>query len=53
MHCSNLAADGLRRAIVDYLKKNGRMDRIKELGLEKELEKMEKPDDHGELCENV
>jgi nitrogen fixation NifU-like protein len=53
MHCSNLAADGLRRAIVDYLKKNGRMDRIKELGLEKELEKMEKFDDHGELCENV
>jgi nitrogen fixation NifU-like protein len=24
MHCSNLAADGLRKAIEDYLKKNGR-----------------------------
>ena len=55
MHCSNLAADGLRRAIVDYLKRNGRIDRIRELGLEKELEKMEKGelDDHGELCEGV
>ncbi len=53
MHCSNLAADGLRRAIVDYLRRNNRMDKIKELGLEKELEKMEKGelDDHGELCE--
>jgi nitrogen fixation NifU-like protein len=53
MHCSNLAADGLRRAIVDYLRRNDRIDRIKELGLEKELEKMEKGemDDHGELCE--
>jgi nitrogen fixation NifU-like protein len=53
MHCSNLAADGLRRAIVNYLKNNGMMDRIRKLGLEKELEKMEKGDmdDHGELCE--
>jgi nitrogen fixation NifU-like protein len=53
MHCSNLASDGLRRAIADYLKKNGRLDKIRELGLEKELEKMEKGemDDHGELCE--
>ncbi len=55
MHCSNLAADGLRRAIVDYLRRNNRMDKIKELGLEKELEKMEKGelDNHGELCEGV
>ncbi|WP_290596206.1 MULTISPECIES: Fe-S cluster assembly scaffold protein NifU [unclassified Archaeoglobus] len=53
MHCSNLAADALRRAIVDYLRKNGKFDKIKELGLEKELEKMEKgeTDDHGEYCE--
>ncbi|AAB90674.1 Fe-S cluster assembly scaffold protein NifU [Archaeoglobus fulgidus] len=53
MHCSNLAADALRRAIVDYFRKNGKIDKIKELGLEKELEKMEKGemDDHGEYCE--
>ncbi len=53
MHCSNLAADALRRAIVDYLRKNEKFDKIKELGLEKELEKMEKGemDDHGEYCE--
>jgi nitrogen fixation NifU-like protein len=54
MHCSNLAADGLRRAIVDYLKKRGEMDRIKELGLERDLEKMEKgeeDDEHEETCE--
>jgi nitrogen fixation NifU-like protein len=53
MHCSNLAADALKRAIVDYLRKTERYDRIKELGLEKELEKMEKGeiDNHGEYCE--
>ncbi len=38
MHCSNLAAAALRRAIADYLRKNGRFNKIKELGLEKELE---------------
>lgn len=53
MHCSNLAADALKRAIVDYLRKNGKFDKIKELGLERELEKMEKGemDNHGEYCE--
>lgn len=53
MHCSNLAADALKRAIVDYLRKNGKFDKIKELGLEGELEKMEKGemDNHGEYCE--
>jgi len=57
MHCSNLAADALRRAIVDYLRKKGEFERIKQLGLEKELEKMEKGEEgeeeheHGEVCE--
>ncbi len=35
MHCSNLAADALRRAIADYLKKQGREKELKELGLDK------------------
>ena len=55
MHCSNLAADALRRAIVDYLRKKGDFERIKQLGLEKELERMEKGEEdeheHGEVCE--
>ncbi len=53
MHCSNLAADALRRAITDYLKRMGHVDKIKELGLEKELEKLEsgEVDDHEEVCE--
>lgn len=29
MHCSNLAADGLHAAILDYYKKNGREDMLK------------------------
>ncbi len=55
MHCSNLAADALRKAIVDYLRKQGDFERIKQLGLEKELEKMEKGEEdeeheeHGEV----
>ena len=55
MHCSNLAADGLKRAIVDYLRKKGDFEKIKELGLEKELEKLEKGESeeehHDESCE--
>jgi nitrogen fixation NifU-like protein len=30
MHCSNLAVDALQRAIIDYLKKQGRSDEIEE-----------------------
>lgn len=41
MHCSNLASDALRMAITDYLRKNNRIDEIKELGLEKELERLQ------------
>ncbi len=53
MHCSNLAADALKLAIVDYLKKRGRYDKIKELGLERELNKIEKgiSEEQSESCE--
>lgn len=52
MHCSNLAADALRMAITDYLRKNNRMEEIKELGLEKELERLESgKTDEEEHCE--
>lgn len=49
MHCSNLAADALKRAIADYLKKAGRIDDLKKLGLDN-LPDEEEHDDHGELC---
>jgi len=56
MHCSNLAADGLRLAVVDYLRKKGDIERIRALGLEKELEKLEKGEtdedhEHEGACE--
>ncbi len=49
MHCSNLAADALKRAIADYLKKQGREDDLKRLGLDN-LPEEDEHDDHGELC---
>ncbi|MBE8540638.1 Fe-S cluster assembly scaffold protein NifU [Geoglobus acetivorans] len=49
MHCSNLAADALKRAIADYLKKNGRVEDLKRLGLDN-LPDEDEHDDHGELC---
>ncbi len=49
MHCSNLAADALKRAIADYLKKQGREDDLKKLGLDN-LPDEEEQDNHGELC---
>ncbi len=49
MHCSNLAADALKRAIADYLKKQGREDDLKKHGLDN-LPDEEEHDDHGELC---
>ncbi|AIY90130.1 Fe-S cluster assembly scaffold protein NifU [Geoglobus acetivorans] len=49
MHCSNLAADALKRAIADYLKKNGREEDLKRLGLDN-LPDEDEHDDHGELC---
>jgi len=49
MHCSNLAADALKRAIADYLKKQGRDEDLKRLGLDS-LPDEEEHDDHGELC---
>ena len=49
MHCSNLAADALHAAIVDYLNKN---DRLEEFGISKEeaekiLNPGEEEHDHG------
>jgi len=49
MHCSNLAADALKRAIADYLKKAGRIEDLKRLGLDN-LPEEDEHDDHGELC---
>lgn len=49
MHCSNLAADALKRAIADYLKKAGRIEDLKKLGLDN-LPEEDEHDDHGELC---
>lgn len=49
MHCSNLAADALKRAIADYLKKSGREEDLKRLGLDN-LPEEDEHDDHGELC---
>ncbi len=49
MHCSNLAADALKRAIADYLKKAGRLEDLKRLGLDN-LPDEDEHDDHGELC---
>ena len=49
MHCSNLAADALKRAIADYLKKAGRFEDLKRLGLD-DLSDEDEHDDHGELC---
>ncbi len=49
MHCSNLAADALKRAIADYLKKTGRLEDLKRLGLDN-LPDEDEHDDHGELC---
>ncbi len=49
MHCSNLAADALKRAIADYLKKQGREEDLKRLGLDN-LPEEDEHDDHGELC---
>ena len=52
LHCSNLASDALRKAITDYFRKTGQMDRIKEFGLEKELQALEgKEEKHEEVCE--
>jgi len=49
MHCSNLAADALKRAIADYLKKQGREEDLKRLGLDN-LPDEDEHDDHGEIC---
>ncbi len=49
MHCSNLASDALKRAIADYLKKRGREEDLKRLGLDKLAE--EEHEEHGEVCE--
>ncbi|WP_456369546.1 Fe-S cluster assembly scaffold protein NifU [Geoglobus sp.] len=49
MHCSNLAADALKRAIADYLRKAGRIEDLKRLGLDN-LPDEDEHDDHGELC---
>jgi len=49
MHCSNLASDALKRAIADYLKKQGREEDLKRLGLDKLAE--EEHEEHGEVCE--
>ena len=49
MHCSNLAADALKRAIADYLRKQGREEDLKRLGLDN-LPEEDEHDDHGELC---
>ncbi|WP_456478528.1 Fe-S cluster assembly scaffold protein NifU [Geoglobus ahangari] len=49
MHCSNLAADALKRAIADYLRKAGRIGDLKRLGLDN-LPEEDEHDDHGELC---
>ena len=46
MHCSNLAAEALKRAIADYLKKRGRFEDLKKLGLDKLSEEHEE-----EVCE--
>ena len=46
MHCSNLAADALRKAIADYLKKRGREKELKELGLDK-LDEFDEHEEHG------
>jgi nitrogen fixation NifU-like protein len=53
LHCSNLASDALRKAITDYFRKTGQMDRIKEFGLEKELQALEggEKEEEGEVCE--
>jgi len=52
LHCSNLASDALRKAITDYFRKTNQMDRIKEFGLEKELQALEgKEEKHEEVCE--
>ncbi|WP_290901753.1 Fe-S cluster assembly scaffold protein NifU [Ferroglobus sp.] len=48
MHCSNLAAEALKRAIADYLKKQGRIDELKRLGLDKLSEEEEHEE---EVCE--
>ena len=48
MHCSNLAAEALKRAIADYLKKQGRIDELKKLGLDKLSEEEEHEE---EVCE--
>ncbi len=44
MHCSNLAAEALKRAIADYLKKQGKIDELKRLG----LDKLEEEEEHHE-----
>ncbi len=49
MHCSNLAADALKRAIADYLRKQEREEDLKRLGLDN-LPEEDEHDDHGELC---
>ena len=53
LHCSNLASDALRKAITDYFRKTGQMERIKEFGLEKELQALEggEKEEEGEVCE--
>jgi len=52
LHCSNLASDALRKAITDYFRKTNQIDRIKEFGLEKELQALEgKEEKHEEVCE--
>ncbi|ADC65282.1 FeS cluster assembly scaffold protein NifU [Ferroglobus placidus DSM 10642] len=47
MHCSNLAAEALKRAIADYLKKQGRIDELKRLG----LDKLSEEEHEEEVCE--
>jgi len=53
LHCSNLASDALRKAITDYFRKTNQIDRIKEFGLEKELQALEggEKEEEGEVCE--
>lgn len=53
LHCSNLASDALRKAITDYFRKTGQMERITEFGLEKELQALEggeQEEAEGEVC---
>ena len=53
LHCSNLASDALRQAITDYFRRTDQMARIAELGLEKDLNALERREKeaHGGVLE--